>query len=464
MADSDGSDNKRAAAARALRKKVPRASHGTWEPAPDRPDPVALITGQDEGRIQELVPIRHSRMLESSFAFYRGAARIMASDLSTTPVTGYDAQLCGDAHLANFGVYGSPERNLVFDVNDFDETLPGPWEWDLKRLAASFVIAARYNDFDAEDARGAAKAAVEAYRTTMARFAGMPALDVWYSRLTEAEVQDLQQEEISEKEKKRTEKFAKKARKKDSARELKKIGYQEDGEYRIKSDPPLLVPLRDLPQVDDPEHVREIVKRSLAEYQSTISDRMMVLLGRYELVDIAVKVVGVGSVGTRCLIGLFIGKDAGDPLFLQLKEASASVLEEFLPKSTYTSHGERVVRGQRLMQSSSDAFLGWTVEASGHHYYWRQLKDMKGSADTEDFGKKRMANYGRTCGWTLARSHARSGDTISMAAYMGSSDTFDGAVADFAVLYADQNEADYAAFKAAADAGKISVQPVDDAD
>jgi uncharacterized protein (DUF2252 family) len=462
LTDSNDSNEQRAEAAKALRKEVPRSSHGTWEPAPDRPDPVNLITGQDEGRLQELVPIRHSRMLESSFAFFRGASRIMASDLSTTPVTGYDVQLCGDAHLANFGVYGSPERNLVFDLNDFDETLPGPWEWDLKRLAASFVIAARYNDFDAEHARGAARAAVEAYRTTMADFAGMAALDVWYSRLTEAEIEDLQQEEISEKHRKRTQKFAEKARKRDSARELEKIGYQEDGKYRIKSDPPLLVPLRDLPRADDPEGVRLIVSESLVKYQATISDRLKVLLGRYELVDIAVKVVGVGSVGTRCLVALFIGKDAGDPLFLQLKEANASVLEEFLPKSRYALHGERVVQGQRLMQSSSDAFLGWTVEASGHHYYWRQLKDMKGSADTEDFGKKRMANYGRTCGWTLARSHARSGDPVSMAAYMGSSDTFDDAVADFAVAYADQNEADYGAFKEATDAGEISVESGDD--
>ena len=355
MTDSNDSNKQRAAVAKALRKEVPRSSHGTWEPAPDRPEPVGLITGQDEGRLHELVPIRHSRMLESSFAFFRGAAQIMASDLSTTPVTGYHAQLCGDAHLANFGVYGSPERNLVFDVNDFDETLPGPWEWDLKRLAASFVIAARYNDFDAEHARGAARAAVEAYRTTMAEFAGMAALDVWYSRLSEAEIEDLQQEEISEKHRKRTEKFAEKARKKDSARELEKIGYQEDGKHRIKSDPPLLVPLRDLPRADDPEYVREILRESLAKYQTTVSDRLKVLLSRYQLVDSAVKVVGVGSVGTRCLVALFIGKDAGDPLFLQLKEANASVLEEFLPKSKYSSHGERVVRGQRLMQSSSDA-------------------------------------------------------------------------------------------------------------
>jgi len=458
VADVSGSDKQRAAAAKARRKEVPRSSHGKWSPGSDRPDPVSLITGQDEGRLQPLVPIRHSRMLESSFAFYRGAARIMASDLSTTPATGFDAQICGDAHLANFGVYGSPERDLVFDVNDFDETLPGPWEWDLKRMAASFVIAARYNDFGASDSRDSARAAVQAYRETMTKFAGMSALDVWYSQATQDEIKDLRAEEISEKDHKKAEKFAKKARGRNSAKELKKIGYREDGKYRIKSEPPLLVPLRDLPQSDVPDKTSEILKQSLADYQSTIDDRMMVLLSRYELADIAVKVVGVGSVGTRCLIALFIGKDAGDPLFLQLKEANNSVLEEFLPASAYTTHGERVVRGQRLMQSSSDSFLGWTVGSQGHHYYWRQLKDMKGSADTEDYGKKRLANYGRLCGWTLARSHARSGDPVSIAAYMGSSGTFDAAVADFSVAYADQNESDYSAFKAAADAGKISVQ------
>ena len=414
-----------------------------------------LITSQNTDRLQWLVPTRHGRMAESSFAFYRGAAKIMASDLAGTPATGLNAQLCGDAHLANFGTYGSPDRRQVFDVNDFDETLPGPWEWDLKRLATSFVLAGRDNDFDTGDIRTIAKRSVSAYREAMARFAKAGVLDVWYAQVS---LDRIQRAVPKKKDRKRIAKSAAKARSKDSLKALSKLAELVDGTYRIKSVPPLLLPLRELAVSANPDALRTAVHGSIESYRNTLTDNRKVLFDRFHLVDIAVKVVGVGSVGTRCMIALFQGRDGSDPLFLQVKEATASVLEDHLPKSVYPVHGQRVVQGQRLMQASSDIFLGWDLRSHDHAYYWRQFHDMKGSADVSTMNVRRMGNYAHLCGWTLAHSHARSGDAIAIAGYLGSGEVFDRAVADFADAYADQNDRDYDAFTQAIKSGRIEAQ------
>jgi len=415
-----------------------------------------MITSQDADRLQWLVPIRHYRMSESPFAFYRGAAKIMASDLSHTPVSGLNAQLCGDAHLANYGSYASPDRRQVFDVNDFDETLPGPWEWDLKRLAASVVLAGRDNEFDDTDIRNATVNSVANYRQAMARFAEARVLDIWYSQLTVAQVQQVIPKK---KDRDAVAKQAKKARSKGSLKALSKLAERVGGEYRIKSEPPLLLPLRDLASSADPDELRKGAQSALENYQSTLSDNRKWLSNRFQPVDMAVKVVGVGSVGTRCLIVLFQGRDEDDPLFLQIKEATDSVLEDHLPKSRYSEHGQRVVEGQRLMQASSDIFLGWTTEErSDHEYYWRQFHDMKGSADVAAMNPRRLRGYAGLCGWTLAHAHARSGDPIAIAGYLGSGDVFDEAVGDFAFSYADQNNRDYKAFQTAIKSGQIEAE------
>ena len=437
---------------KSLRKAVPRSSHGDWSPAADRPDPVGVITSQDTDRVQPLVPIRHGRMAVSPFTFYRGAAKIMAEDLSSTPSSGLDAQLCGDAHLANFGSYASPDRRQVFDVNDFDETLPGPWEWDLKRLATSFVLAGRDNGFDKAAITAATTRSVAAYRQGMAKFAAEGTLDVWYAQAT---LDQIAAATPKKKDRKKISKGAKKARSKDSLKALSKLAEQVDGKYRIKNQAPLLVPLRDLAKSMDPDALRQQVMGSLESYRTTLADNRRVLFDRFELVDIALKVVGVGSVGTRCMIVLFQGRDEDDPLFLQIKEAEASVLEDHLPKSTYEEHGERVVRGQRLMQASSDIFLGWETVPDTHHFYWRQFHDMKGSADVARMSPSRLKNYATVCGATLAHAHARSADPIAIAGYLGSGDAFDKAITQFAYTYADQNDKDYAAFIAAIDNGTI---------
>ena len=443
----------RKAAGKALRKDVPRSSHGDWSPACDRPDPVEVITSQDEDRVQWLVPIRHGRMAESAFAFYRGAAKIMAGDLASTESTGLTAQLCGDAHLANFGTYASPDRRQVFDVNDFDETLPGPWEWDLKRLAASFVLAGRDNSFDKKTIRSITEQSVAGYRQAMTKFAANRTLDTWYSQPT---MEDIVNATPTKKGRKALSKQTKKARSKGSLKALSKLAEHVDGKYRIKSQPPLLLPLRDLTQRMDTDEMRQQIDTSVASYRNTLADNRRVLFDRFELVDIAMKVVGVGSVGTRCMIVLFQGRDEDDPLFLQIKEATDAVLEDHLPKSTYKEHGERVVRGQRLMQASSDIFLGWdTVTKADHHYYWRQFHDMKGSADVESMGPDRMGRYAALCGMTLAHAHARSGDPIAIAGYLGSGTVFDKALAEFAFTYADQNDRDYEAFVDAIKSGRI---------
>ena len=446
------SPEERKADGKARREAVPRSSHGDWSPATDRPDPVDVITSQNANRVQPLVPIRHGRMVVSPFTFYRGAAKIMASDLASTQSSGLNAQLCGDAHLANFGTYASPDRRQVFDVNDFDETLPGPWEWDLKRLVTSFVLAGRDNGHDRSDITAATTQSVASYRQAMAKFAARRTLDVWYDQVT---LDEITAATPKKKDRKLLTKTAEKARSKDSLKALSKLAELVDGKYRIKSQPPLLMPLRDLSTSMDADNLREQVLGSLQSYRSTLADNRRLLFDRFELVDIAFKVVGVGSVGTRCMIVLFEGRDEDDPLFLQMKEAEASVLEDHLPKSEYEEHGERVVRGQRLMQASSDIFLGWEAVPDKHHYYWRQFHDMKGSADVASMSARRLRNYAVVCGGTLAHAHARSADTIAIAGYLGSSDRFDSAITEFAFTYADQNDRDYAAFKAAIDDGTI---------
>jgi uncharacterized protein (DUF2252 family) len=447
-----GTPEQRRALGEAIRKTVPRTSHAAWSPPGDRSDPVALLTEQDAGRLQWLVPIRHFRMAESAFTFYRGAAKIMATDLAGTPATGLSAQICGDAHLSNFGSFASPERDQLFDINDFDETLPGPWEWDLKRLATSFVLAGRDNNFDDEDTREMTASAVAGYQQAMVRFTTMATLDVWYAHLTLQQITDALPKK---KDREKTAKSAAKSRSRGSLRALGKLAENVDGAFQIKSQPPLLIPLRDLPSENNPDELAREAERSFAQYKGTLSDDRKVLLDKYRIVDIAVKVVGVGSVGTRCLIVLLEANDDTDPLFLQIKEATASVLEAHLAKSRYSHHGERVVKGQRLMQSTSDIFLGWSVGGGGSAFYWRQLYDMKGSADVSKMSARRLKMYSTLCGWTLAHAHARSGDPFAISGYLGEDDTFANAVTDFAYAYADQNQSDYDAFTAAIASGRL---------
>ena len=435
---------------KARRKTTPRSSHGEWQPPADRVDPVTTVASQDTERLQFLVPVRHKRMAESPFAFYRGAAKVMAADLASTPVSGLEVQLCGDAHLSNFGSFASPERQQVFDVNDFDETLLGPFEWDLKRLAASVVLASRANGLSASKGREATIDAVSGYRDAMAAFADARTLDLWYSALSLARVSEVVPKKSS---RKRFEKTARKWRGKNSERALGKLTERRDGRVRIKSDPPLLIPLRDVPGVDADELDRQ-TRSALSDYASTLQENRRALLRRFTLIDVAIKVVGVGSVGTRCLIALFLGRDDDDPLFLQLKEATTSVLEDHLPASRHAHHGERVVAGQRLMQATSDVFLGWST-VRDHDFYWRQYHDMKGSADVAGMNAKRLSVYAGLCGWTLSHAHARSGDPIAIAGYLGKGSAFPEALADFAEAYADQNDRDYDAYMAAIRSGRI---------
>ncbi len=438
---------------RAARKRVPRSSHADWVPPPNRPDPVDVLTAQDASRLPWLVPIRHGRMIESPFTFYRGAAAIMAGDLAPTPVTGIDAQLCGDAHLSNFGVFASPERTLVFDVNDFDETLPGPWEWDLKRLAASFVLAGRSNGFDQDRIATSVRASVAGYRDAMRHFASAATLDVWYAELSVDKLTDA----LSKKtDRHRVSKGAAKARSKTSLKAMAKLTERADGALRIVSNPPLLVPLRDIAG-DDADKLRGDVVHSWELYRDSIRDDRKKLLNRYRLIDIALKVVGVGSVGTRCLLVLFEGRDGQDPLFLQIKEAGAAVLEAHLTPSSYDTPGERVVQGQRVMQASGDIFLGWS-SGGDHDYYWRQFHDMKGSADVATMSPRRLGLYATLCGWTLAHAHARSSDPIAISGYLGKGSVFDRALTEFAFTYADQNDLDFATMQAAIDDGQITAE------
>ena len=451
----------REAAGREARRKAPRSSHAGLVLAQDRPDPIALLEQQAETRVPELVPIRYGRMLTSAFAFYRGGALIMAADLAAGPRTGFDVQLCGDAHLSNFGVFGSPERQLVFDINDFDETLPGPWEWDVKRLAASLEVAARDNGFPERDRREVVVRAARAYRTAMRTFAEMRNLDVWYARLEiEAQVTSLRRLATKEMQR-RTARQLDKARTRDSLQAFSKLATVAHGEPRIVADPPLIEPIENLSGGMPADELQAALEGILAAYSRTLQGDRRHLLKQYRLVHVARKVVGVGSVGTRAWIALMVGRDTADPLFLQLKEAGPSVLEGFIRKSRFANHGERVVTGQRLMQASSDIFLGWTRVRAGfdgrqRDFYVRQLKDWKGSADVAGMVPAGMTMYGELCAWTLARAHARSGNRVAIAAYLGRGDTFDRAVGEFAAAYADQNERDYQALVAAVEGGRIS--------
>ena len=459
----------RRARGRTGRELVPRSSHAGWEPASDRSDPVALLEQQNVTREPDLVPVRHGRMMVSPFTFYRGAAKVMAADLAHTPNAGLTVQLCGDAHLSNFGAFGSPERNLVFDVNDFDETLPGPFEYDVKRLAASITIAGRNNEFSKSDTRAATTASVETYRTAMARFAAMSTMDVWYTHVSEQDIvnaTDAAAQSASGAEgremRRRIRIAAAKAHTRDSLHALAKLAEPSDGRYRIVSQPPIIVPVRDVQEAFglDADVIEQVLHDQFRDYRRTLQDDRKHLLERFELIDLARKVVGVGSVGTRAYILLLQGRDSGDPLFLQVKEATASVLEDALPKSRYHQPGERVVQGQRLMQSVSDIFLGWTKGIEeGRFLYWRQLRDMKGSADVESMSASGLLLYARLCGFTLARAHARSGDPVVVSSYLGKKDAFDKAITDFATRYADQNELDYEQFLAAIESGRLEARP-----
>ena len=451
----------RIARGKAAREQVPRSAHGAWEPPVDRADPVALLEEQAVGRIPELVPIRHGRMLPSPFTFFRGAALIMASDLAATPRSGIHVQLCGDAHLANFGAFGSPERKLLFDINDFDETLPGPWEWDVKRLAASIEVAGRDLGFAAPDRRASVLACIETYRMQMRLSAGMSTLDAWYDHLDVDQLMDWVHAEVaakrlSKKEAREAAQDVAKARKRDHLRVLERRTSEAGGAPRIVADPPLIVPIEDL--VDPGEPIEELMRGVIAAYRETLADHHHPI-EEFEYVHAARKVVGIGSVGTDALIALLVGRDDRDVLFLQLKEAQASVLERFVGASEHDNHGRRVVVGQRLMQAASDIFLGWIriEEPVGHRdYYVRQLHDWKGGAEIETFRPEGATMYGRLCGGTLARAHARWGDRIAIASYLGKADGFDRAVADFASAYADQNERDYEAFADAVRSGRIA--------
>ena len=454
----------RIARGKAARAEVPRSSHAAFQPSEDRADPLALLEEQATDRVPELVPIRYGRMLVSPFTFYRGAALVMAADLASTPTSGLHAQVCGDAHLSNFGVFGSPQRRLMFDVNDFDETLPGPWEWDVKRLCASLEIAGRNNGFTEVQRRTVVLSGAGQYRTSMAEFAAMPNLEVWYSHLDiEAEFRQVQAS-LDRKRTKALEKDLAKARARDSVQAFAKLTSEQDGEPRIVSNPPLIVPIEELvPEGMDPDEVRKEVLHLVRTYRGTLETDRRYLLEQFRFVHLARKVVGVGSVGTRAWIALFLGRDDQDPLFLQVKEAQESVLERFVGKSPYANHGQRVVAGQRLMQATSDIFLGWDRMASGldgrpRDFYVRQLRDMKGSADVEAMTPEGMATYAGVCAQTLARAQARSGDRIAIAAYIGKGRVFDEAIADFSAAYADQNERDYERLRSAVKKGTIKAE------
>ena len=456
------SADERVARGKAARAAAPRPGHAGFEPAAGRPDPVDLLESQSATRVPELVPIRYGRMLASPFAFFRGGALLMAADLAGSPVSGIKTQLCGDAHLSNFGLFASPDRHLVFDLNDFDETLPGPWEWDLKRLAASVVVAGRENGLSTGQRRDLVLETVGTYRSSMRSFAGMRNLDVFYARLDADGALDRLSDQVSAQIRKRYEKIVAKARTSDSVKALSKLTAIVNGELRIVSDPPLIQTVEELLPGPDGEAVRAGIHDLLRQYRSTLErDRREALEG-FRIVDAARRVGGVGSVGTRAWIVLMLGRDEQDPLFLQLKESERSVLEGFLRKSRYRHHGQRVVSGQRLMQASSDIFLGWQrlrfPDGVTRDFYARQLKDWKGSFEVEGARPQGMTIYGRACGWTLARAHARSGDRIAIAAYLGAGDSFDRALVSFAEAYADQNERDYAALVDAAKRGRVEAE------
>jgi uncharacterized protein (DUF2252 family) len=452
----------RAVRGKSMRAEVRRSALGYWEPAADRPDPVELLQEQAATRVQELLPIRYGRMLLSPLAFFRGAAFVMASDLAQAPRTGLQAQLSGDAHLSNFGVYAAPDRRLVFSVNDFDETLPGPFEWDVKRLVASFAVAGREHGFDETQRRRAALAAARSYREAMNEFAQMRAVDVWYARLEVDEIVRRLSRDVHGKQLARIDRDIAKHRAKDHLRAFDKLTAVVDGERRIVSDPPLIVPIDELVPSEEHDRLAEVVRQVFEAYRLTLLVDRRRLLDRFRFAQAARKVVGIGSVGMQAWIVLLLGRDDGDPLFLQVKQAEASILEQFLGRSEFANHGQRVVEGQRLTQAARDVLLGWTnaedVGSGEHDYYVRQLWDGKAGARLELMDADTLVAYAEVCGWTLARGHARSGDAIEIAAYLGRGDPFERALASFAEAYADQNDRDYAALQTAAGAGRIPVQ------
>jgi uncharacterized protein (DUF2252 family) len=454
--------DQRVARGKAARAEVPRSSHAEFTAGPDRTEPLALLVEEDLTRVPELLPIRYGRMASSAFAFFRGAARPMASDLAGTPRSGLNVQVCGDAHLANFGLFASPERHHVFDINDFDETLPGPWEWDVKRLATSIEIAGRANGYSSKARRGSVLASVAAYRRAMRAFAGMDPLDVWYALADMAGIEALTDVPLRAGQRKTLARTVAKARTKDNLGALDRFAGFGDGVPRLNAEPPLVVPLRDLwGKTATAAATEEALRQLLSAYRDTLEPERRVLLDRFRLVDMARKVVGVGSVGTRSWMLLLIDDDL-HPLFLQAKEAGPSVLEEFVGASEYDNAGQRVVVGQRLMQAVSDIFLGWVratgLDGTSRDFYVRQLRDWKGSAEVETMLPEGMHAYGEVCGWTLARAHARSGDPVAMSAYLGGGPSFDLAVREFAETYADQNERDHQSLVSAIASGRVEAQ------
>jgi uncharacterized protein (DUF2252 family) len=452
----------RAAAGRAARSVARRSAHAEWAPPANRQDPVAIIEAQDARRVADLVPIRHGRMAASPFTFYRAAAAVMAADLATTPVSGLQVQTCGDAQLSNFGAFAAPDRRLVFDLNDFDETLPGPWEWDVKRLVASFALAGRDRGFKRSERSVALLASVRSYREAMREFAGLGDLEVWYERLDVEESMG-RIETADPGSVKRFERGIAKARAKDSTRAMEKLTEVVDGEIRIVSQPPLIVPIEELVPAAQGAEIEGSLRDVLASYRSTLPGDRQHLLDGYDFRRLARKVVGVGSVGTRAWVILLTGRDDEDRLFLQAKEAEASVLEPYAGPSRFRNHGRRVVEGQRLMQAASDNFLGWCVaiglDGRDRDFYVRRLWDWKRSVEIEKLSPPGLEVYAEVCGRTLARAHARSGDRIVIASYLGGGDSFDRAISEFAELYADQSERDHAALVAAIDSGRLKAVP-----
>jgi len=450
--------SERAARGREARRRTPRSSHAVWKPRPDRPDPVDLLESQAAGRVPDLVPLRYGRMLSSPFAFYRGGALLMAADLAGAPTSGLTAQICGDAHLMNFGLFESPERHVLFDINDFDETLPGPWEWDVKRLAVGFEIAGRTRGLRASTRRAVVVACVRSYREAMLEFAEKRALEVWHARLDA----DIARETLRETAGSVADRALAKARGKDSLRALSKLTEVVDGRPRFRFLPPILVPADKLLTGEQRAHYRDAVEMALHNYRLSLPAERRPLYDLYRYREIARKVVGVGSVGTRAWVLLFFGRDTDDPMILQAKQAQASVLERFVGRSRYANSGRRVVEGQRLMQAASDPLLGWYhvvgFDGQPYDFYVRQLWDGKGAFDVEVMDERAWPGYAKLCAWTLARAHARTGDRIAIASYLGAKDRFDRAVADFSEAYAEQNQRDYDALREAVDAGRVTAE------
>jgi len=436
--------NERMEAGKALRSTLPRAVHGVWKPPPDRRDPIRILEESNRGRLPELIPIRYGRMVRSPFTFLRGSAALMARDLAATPTTGVRVQACGDCHMLNFGLFATPERNLIFDINDFDETLPAPWEWDIKRLATSIVVAGRDFGFPDKSSREAAMACARSYRERLHEFSLLSPLEVWYYRIDEKALIEMAPDAQAAA---RRRKFAEKARKRIGDYLVPRITERIEGRHRLADSPPLVYHVSDT-------DFHERVHVALEGYRQSLPDDRRVLFDRYGVEDVALKVVGIGSVGTRCFVALFMTEE-GHSLLLQCKEVLPSVLEPYAGKSLYKNHGQRVVVGQRLMQSASDIFLGWTREPAGRSFFFRQLRDMKFSLPLEGMTAVMLERYAELCGWTLARAHARSGDAATISGYLGRGEAFDKAMGDFAVSYGDQTERDHSALKKAVDAGRI---------